>query len=50
MNKEKLGLFKGEDKPTVEVVWEFYEKGRQFNDAINLDETVRANENFYIGN
>ena len=49
MSKEKLGLFNGEDKPTVEVAWEFYEKGLQFNDAINLDDTVKTNENFFIG-
>lgn len=49
MSKEKLGLFNGEDMPSVEVAWEFYEKGLQFNSAINLDETVKANENFYVG-
>ena len=49
MSDEKLGLFNGEDKPTPEIGWEFYEKGCQFNDAINLDDTVEVNENFYIG-
>ena len=49
MSEEKLGLFNGEDRPTAEVAWEFYEKGRQFNNAINLEETVKANENFFIG-
>ena len=45
----KLGIFAGEDKPTVETAWDFYEKGLSFNRQINLDETVKANENFYIG-
>ncbi len=49
MSEMKLGLFNGEDKPTVEVAWDFYEKGLQFNNAINLDETVRVNENFFVG-
>ena len=46
---EKLGLFRGEDKPTPEIVWGFYEKGLVFNNAVNLDETVKSNENFFIG-
>lgn len=45
----KLGIFAGEDKPNVETAWDFYEKGMAFNRQINLDETVKANENFYIG-
>ena len=49
MSDTKLGLFNGEDKPTYDIAWEFYEKGLQFNSQINLDETVRANENFFVG-
>ena len=49
MSEQKLGLFNGEDKPTVEVAWEFFEKGCEFNDAINLNDTVKTNENFYVG-
>lgn len=45
----KLGLFKGEDRPNRKVVWDFYERGRRYNDKIDLDATVRCNENFYIG-
>lgn len=30
-------------------VWKLYTKGVEFNSAINLDETVRVNENFFIG-
>lgn len=49
MNEEKLGLFKGEDRPDIKTGWEFYQNGIDFNVAINLDETVKANENFYVG-
>ena len=33
----------------MEHTWSLYEKGRKFNSAIDLDETVRVNENFFIG-
>ena len=46
---EDLGLFNGKDKPTAETVWTFYQKGLVFNSAVNLDETVKSNENFFIG-
>jgi len=46
---EDLGLFNGKDKPTAETVWSFYQKGLVFNSAVNLDETVKSNENFFIG-
>lgn len=49
MNNDGLGLFNGNDKPDVETVWNFYERGRAFNTQINLEETVKTNENFYIG-
>lgn len=49
MSDEKLGLFKGEDMPSVEIVWDFYQDGLKFNTAIGLDETVQANENFFVG-
>lgn len=49
MSEQKLGLFNGEDKPTPEIGWEFYERGIEYNDSIDLDDTVEANENFYIG-
>ena len=44
-----LGLFMGQDKPTKETVWSMYQEGEQFNNSINLCDTVKANENFYIG-
>ena len=49
MNEDKLGLFRGEDEPDVDVVWDFYEEGIDWNASINLDETVKANENFFVG-
>ena len=35
--------------PTPKSVWGLYERGQSFNTAINLEETVRVNENFFIG-
>lgn len=49
MSEEKLGLFNGEDMPNPQIGWEFYERGLEYNNSINLDNTVEANENFYIG-
>ena len=48
-NEVKLGLFYGEDKPTPAVGWDFYQRGLEFNNLINLEDTVEVNENFYIG-
>lgn len=45
----ELGIFNGKDKPSVKTAWSFYEKGCDFNRQINLDDTVKANELFYIG-
>jgi len=49
MSEQKLGLFNGEDMPDVLTAWDNYEKGLEFNNSINLEETVKANENFFIG-
>ena len=49
MSNEKLGLFDGEDMPDVKTAWDLYDLGLQFNDQINLNETIRVNENFFIG-
>ena len=46
---EDEGLFGKEAGPTPEAVWELYERGRSFNEAIDLYETVNTNENFFIG-
>lgn len=49
MSEDGLGLFAGKDEPTVEWGWSHYQKAQQFNNSINLYETVQANENFYVG-
>ena len=46
--EEKLGLFDGENRPDVKTAWKLFQKGRDFNTAINLEETIKVNENFYI--
>ncbi len=42
-------LFGSSDTPTPNSVWELYERGQNFNDRISLDDTVKTNENFFIG-
>ena len=44
-----LGLFEGKYTPTKEIAWSMYNDALSFNTKINLADTVRANENFYIG-
>lgn len=44
-----LGLFLGKDKPDRETGWCMYQTALDYNNSINLPETVKANENFYIG-
>ena len=34
---------------TADSVWREYEKMLAYNDSIQLDDTVRVNENFFIG-
>ena len=43
------GLFKGRNLPNYRIAWEMYRKGLDFNQQINLEETVRVNENFFVG-
>ena len=49
MSEEKLGLFNGEKTPNPDIGWCFYQRALDFNNYIELDDTVEANENFYIG-
>ena len=49
MNENGLGLFAGKDKPSVEWGWQHYEEAVSYNTGLELQETVKANENFYIG-
>lgn len=48
-NKKELGLFDGKDKPDVRWGWKNYTQGVEYNTGLNLQATVKANENFYIG-
>lgn len=48
-DEELLSLFKGHRMPTPRTTSEMYQKGLGFNTQINLDETVRVNENMFIG-
>lgn len=49
MADESLGVFGERKSPDPKTAWNFYERGLRFNNQINLDETVKANENFYVG-
>lgn len=44
---DTIGL--GGKMPDCESAWKLFERGRAFNAAIDLDATVRTNENFFIG-
>ena len=46
---ELLNLFRGKKMPDYKVAWDMYQKGLQFNNQINLDETILVNENFVVG-
>ena len=46
---ELLNLFRGKKMPDYKVAWDMYQKGLQFNNQINLDETIQVNENFVVG-
>ena len=43
------GLFNGKDMPDEKIGFALYDKALKFNSSIQLNETVNANENFYIG-
>jgi hypothetical protein len=47
--ENELGLFDGYDEPTVEWGWKAYTDGVAYNTKIKLQETVKTNENFYVG-
>ena len=44
-----LGLFDGKDEPSKDVAWVMLQKAQDFNNSIKLNDTVKVNENFYIG-
>lgn len=49
MSENGLGLFDGKDRPTKEWGWQQYTEAVGYNSGIQLQDTVKANENFYIG-
>lgn len=46
---ESLELFGSSDKPTTEVGWKLYQKSVDFKSSLNLFDTVKTNENFFVG-
>ena len=36
-------------KLTPKKIWDEYQAGLAYNDSIQLSETVRVNENFFVG-
>lgn len=46
---DTFGKEDGSRAPTCESVWKLYERGLAYNASIDLNETVRVNENFFIG-
>ena len=49
MDDKELGLFDGKEEPSVEWTWKHYDESVSYNTNLDLQETVKANENFYIG-
>lgn len=49
MDELPLGLFGEKDQPDAAKAWEIYDRGRKFNNQLNLEETVRVNRNFVVG-
>ena len=35
--------------PTADSIFAEFEMAKRFNNAVNLEDTVKANENFFIG-
>jgi len=48
-NHESLELFASGKMPNFECGWQLYQKSVDFKTAINLFDTVKVNENFFIG-
>jgi len=44
-----LEIFGSSKTPTYEIGWQFYQKAVDFKNSINLYDTVKTNENFFIG-
>lgn len=46
---EIKGMFDGKKRPDEKSGYKLYKQAQAFNASINLNDTVRVNENFYIG-
>lgn len=46
---ESLELFGSSDRPTHDIGWKLYQKSVDFKTSLNLFDTVKTNENFFIG-
>lgn len=42
-------MFNGRDKPDIISGWKLYEDGEAYKNRLNLYDTVRVNENFFVG-
>ena len=49
MNEDGLGLFDGQDKPSIQWGWSKYQRAITYNTVLQIQENVKANENMYIG-
>lgn len=49
LNYEGLEIFGDEKLPNPEVGWQLYQKSLDFKNSINLFDTVKTNENFFVG-
>ena len=49
VSTESLELFGEEKLPTHVIGWQMYQKSLDFKHSINLFDTVKTNENFFIG-
>ena len=45
----KSSVFSRKFSPNPKILWEMYENALSFNSSVKLNETVRVNENFFIG-
>lgn len=46
---KNVSVFSPDFSPCPDALWQMYENALSFNAAVKLNETVRVNENFYIG-
>lgn len=49
MDNESLELFGKKKEPDHEIGWQLYQKSVDFKTSLNLYDTVKVNENFFVG-